>query len=79
MAGVEMEIYRVEPGSPLAGRSLAEASLRGKSGAMVLAIQANEQVQPNPDPSTVFSAGDVVMLLGTPEQLAKAAALFSSV
>ncbi|MCH8266485.1 MAG: cation:proton antiporter [Acidobacteria bacterium] len=79
VAGVEMEIYRVEPGSPLTGHSLAEANLRGKSGAMVLAIQANEQIQPNPDPGTVFSAGDVVMLLGTPEQLARAAALFGGV
>ena len=79
VAGVEMEIYRVEQGCPLSGHSLAEANLRGKSGAMVLAIQTGEQVQPNPDPRTVFSAGDVVMLLGTPEQLSKAAALFSSV
>ncbi len=46
---------------------------------MVLAIQNNELVQPNPDPSAVFSVGDVVLLLGTPEQLAKAAALFGGV
>lgn len=77
VAGVEMEIYRLEQGSPLAGHSLAETNLRGKFGVMVLAIQAGEQVQPNPDASTVFSVGDVVMLLGTPEQLSKAAVLFS--
>ena len=39
VAGVEMEIYRLEQGSPLAGHSLAETNLRGKFGVMVLAIQ----------------------------------------
>ncbi|OFW02733.1 MAG: hypothetical protein A3G20_06360 [Acidobacteria bacterium RIFCSPLOWO2_12_FULL_59_11] len=77
MRGVELEIYRVEESSPLVGVSLAEADLRNKTGAMVLAIQSDSQVHPNPHPDISFSAGDIALLLGTPGQLAKAAALFA--
>ena len=77
LQGVELESYRIEEGSRLAGQTLAEANLRGQTGAMVLAIQSNGQVRPNPGPSATFAAGDVVLMLGSPEQLSKAAALFS--
>ena len=71
-----MEVYRVQEGSPLAGRSLADADLRGKTGAMVLAIQSDSQVHPNPPPETLFAVGNVALLLGTPDHLNKAAPLF---
>jgi K+/H+ antiporter YhaU regulatory subunit KhtT len=71
-----MEIFRVQEGSPLEGRSLAEADLRGKTGATVLAVQRNSDVHPNPTPATRLSPGDIVLVLGTSEQLAKAGPLF---
>ncbi|MBI4441962.1 MAG: cation:proton antiporter, partial [Acidobacteria bacterium] len=76
--GVELEIYRVEEGSPLAGRSLAEADLRQKTGATVVAVQSDAHLLPNPRPDTAFAVGDVVLLLGTPEQLTKAGGLFAA-
>jgi CPA2 family monovalent cation:H+ antiporter-2 len=76
--GVVLEVYQVKPGSALEGQTLAEADLRSKTGAMVLAIQAESRVNANPPPSTRFKAGDGVLLLGTAEQLALAAPLFSS-
>lgn len=76
LRGVVLEVYQVKEGSPLAGLSLAEADLRGKTGAMVLAIQSDSQVQPNPPPETAFAVGDVALLLGTPDQLNQAAPLF---
>ena len=74
--GLNMEIFRVQDGSPLEGRSLAEADLRGKTGATVLAVQSNSEVHPNPAPATRLAPGDIVLVLGTSEQLAKAAPLF---
>jgi CPA2 family monovalent cation:H+ antiporter-2 len=74
--GLNMEIFRLQEGSPLEGRSLAEADLRGKTGATVLAVQRNSDVHPNPAPTTRLSSGDIVLVLGTSEQLAKAGPLF---
>ena len=74
--GVVLEVYQVKEGCALDGQTLAEADLRGKTGVMVLAIQTDSQVQANPSAGAKFNAGDVALLLGTPEQLARAAPLF---
>ncbi len=74
--GVVMEVYQVKEGCALEGQTLAEADLRGKTGVMVLAIQTDSQVQANPTPGARFTVGNVALLLGTPEQLARAAPLF---
>ena len=75
--GLELEIYRIQEESSLAGRTLLEANLRGRTGATVLAVQVDSQMHPNPPPETRLSPGDVVLLLGTPEQLAQAGTMFS--
>ena len=75
--GIELEIYRVQEGSPLRGRSLAEVDLRQKTGATVVAIQSDVQILVNPAPNSSFVVGDVVLVLGTPEQLARAGTLFA--
>ena len=74
--GVVLEVYQVKEGCVLDGQTLAGVDLRGKTGAMVLAIQTDSQVQPNPAPDAVFTVGDAALLLGTPEQLARAAPMF---
>lgn len=74
--GMELEIYRIEEGSPLAGQSLAQTQLRTRTGVTIVAIQTDSQVRPNPAPSTTLAVGNVVLVLGTPEQLGQAAALF---
>ena len=76
--GVVLEVYQVKEDCVLDGQTLAQADLRGKTGVMVLAIQTDSQVQANPAPGAKFAAGDVALLLGTPEQLARAAPLFHS-
>ena len=76
--GVVLEVFQVREESPVEGRTLAEVDLRGKTGAMVLAIQKDSQVQANPPAETSLSVGAVALLLGTPDQLARAAPLFSN-
>ena len=67
----------VGAGSPLAGRSLRDAHLRERTGALVLAIRNQEgQFHTNPDPETVISAGDILIVIGTAGQVESLFQLF---
>ena len=56
--------------SPLADRSLREARLRERTGALVLALRgAAGQFTTNPGPETVVSGGDVLIVIGTSNQI----------
>jgi len=76
LSGAEIGTFRVGPSSPLVGKSLREGILRERSGATLLMIKRNDTVVPNPDPVCDLREGDVVLILGTSEQLAAAAGLF---
>lgn len=75
LAGVEIEAMQLETESPLVGRSLAEAALRTETGATLLAVRRGGQFIPNPDSSIVLQALDILVLMGTPEQLVTVGAL----
>ncbi len=62
---------RVEPGSFLGGRTLGEADLRERTGALLLALRrsADRPLEPNPPDGTEVPAGAVLIALGTPTQL----------
>ncbi len=76
LAGAEIGTYRLKKGSRLEGHGLGEGIIRRLSGATVLVIKRGEEVVPNPDPVWELQDSDVVLLLGTPEQLAVAGRLF---
>jgi monovalent cation:H+ antiporter-2, CPA2 family len=76
LSGAEVGTLRVHKGAPLEGTSLREGILRNRSGASILAIKRGEEVVPNPDPIWELQEKDIVLLLGTPEQLAAAGRLF---
>jgi voltage-gated potassium channel len=60
----------IPAGSPLAGRTLADAEIRLKSGALVLAIhRADGGFSLQPNAASVLGAGDVLVLVGTQEQI----------
>jgi K+:H+ antiporter len=75
---IDLSWLEVPAGSPLAGRSIAEAGLRARSGASVVAIVKNGETTLNPEPSTVFAAGDQVALIGAPPEIAAAEGLFAT-
>ena len=66
----------VEEGSPLAGKTLAQAALRKEHGVTAAGVRRGETINNNPDAQTQLLAGDIVYLLATQEALAKAAPLF---
>ncbi len=63
-----LEEIRVAEGSPLVGKTLAEADIRARSGANVLAI-ARDHKQVDWSPNLRIRAGDVLIVLGRREQL----------
>jgi CPA2 family monovalent cation:H+ antiporter-2 len=50
--------------------------MRNRSGASILTIKRGEELIPNPDPIWELQDGDIVLLLGTSDQLAAAGRLF---
>lgn len=76
LAGMEIGTFRVKKGSILAGRSLREGIIRSRSGASVLVIKRGDEMIPNPDPLWELQPGDIVLSLGSPEQLNVAGRLF---
>ncbi|WP_298268953.1 cation:proton antiporter [Geobacter sp.] len=78
LSGAEIGTFRVKRGAPIEGESLSRGTLRSRSGATLLVIKRGEEVVPNPDPVWELREGDVVLLLGTPDQLAAAASLFEA-
>ena len=64
-----IEWVDVEAESPLVGRSLREADIRGKTGVSIVAIQRGDTTIPNPDPGTVVERDDIFVTLGTRAEL----------
>jgi CPA2 family monovalent cation:H+ antiporter-2 len=78
LSGAEIGTFMVRRGSPLEGKSMREGTLRDRSGVTVLAIRRGDETIPNPDPVWELRDGDIVLLLGTPDQLSAAGKLFQS-
>jgi CPA2 family monovalent cation:H+ antiporter-2 len=73
VSGLAAELGRVEAGSQLAGRSLREGELRQRTGVSIVGIRrADGSTLANPSGDDVVEAGDVVLLLGEPAQIAAA-------
>lgn len=70
--GVEFRLQELEvaAGSAIAGTSIADASIRDKTGAYVLAVHSGGgEVNTNPSADTVIRAGDRLVVLGTSTQI----------
>ncbi len=72
---LRMEQIGIAGGSALAGSNLGDAAIRKLSGAMVLALTQDGKLITNPSTEMVFQEGDVLIALGTEEQLRKLADL----
>jgi voltage-gated potassium channel len=58
--------------SPLAGRSLRDANLRQERGVLVLALRHPDgSFDTNPHPDTVIQRDDVLIAVGTDDDLIK--------
>jgi voltage-gated potassium channel len=65
-----LEEIEVPERSPLAGRSLRETHIRDHTGALVLALRAEDGTfTTNPPPETEINPGHILIAIGTPTQL----------
>lgn len=77
MANIEVIWLRLPTGNPLVGQTLAEANLRARTGASVVAIIRNKQAMANPKSHTIFEAEDRIGFIGDKEQIEAAERLLS--
>lgn len=65
-----LEELTIGSGSPLDGKKLVEADLRGKTGALVMAIKHRDgRIDTNPTATKELHEGDHLIVLGTESQL----------
>lgn len=75
---IEISTFRISEKSPLVGRSLQEVDLRKKYGITVLLIRRNSTIHSHPDAHTRLQSDDLITVLGKPEKIADAGALFKA-
>jgi voltage-gated potassium channel len=69
---LEFRLEELEVGdtSPIAGHTLADAHLRDRTGALVLALRDRDgRFVTNPSPDTVIEAHHVLIAIGTEDEL----------
>jgi CPA2 family monovalent cation:H+ antiporter-2 len=75
---IEIKWFRLPEVNPLVGQTLAEANLRARTGASVIAILRDNNLMANPKSMTVFQVGDRVGLVGDKDELEAAEKLLSA-
>jgi CPA2 family monovalent cation:H+ antiporter-2 len=69
---IEVTWIRIEKENSIIGQTLAEANLRARTGASVVAIMRNKEIMANPKSMTVFEAGDRIGIIGEKDQVDQA-------
>jgi len=64
--------------SRLEGKTLSEAKIEEKTGAKILALSQEGKVNVKPTPDTILHKGNVLLMVGKPEQLKKLQELLES-
>jgi TrkA domain protein len=64
-AGLYTEQVPIQASSPYVGRRLGDTRIRTRTSASIVAVLREREVIPSPQPSFVFAAGDVVVVVGT--------------
>lgn len=67
--GIEIIWLNIDDASFLVGKTLAEAGIRSKTGASVVALIRDRQLTANPKSMTVFEIGDRIGIIGEKEQI----------
>ncbi|MDD5769266.1 MAG: cation:proton antiporter, partial [Methanothrix sp.] len=76
LPNVEIVTVKVEEKAPAVGKTLADLELRKKLGVNALGILRDSGNILNPTSETEIEAGDVLLVLGTSEQISKSRHLF---
>jgi len=77
LTDVEVETCRIDDDAPAVGKSLAELSIRPRTGASIIAWTRSQVTQSNPSETVRLQSGDVLTLLGSRDQIRRAMALLN--
>jgi CPA2 family monovalent cation:H+ antiporter-2 len=69
MRGLEIVWHQVDESSPLMNQTVADAGIRDRTGASVIAVIRGEHIIANPKSAFRFEAGDVIGLIGEETQI----------
>lgn len=75
LAGVESRTVALPDSAPCVGRSLADLSLRARTGATCLSVLRGSDMHANPGPDLVLATADRVCLFGDPAAVGRAVRL----
>jgi CPA2 family monovalent cation:H+ antiporter-2 len=75
LADVEVETCRIAADSPALGKTLAQLSVRPRTGASIIAMTRGGVTESNPSEKVRLELGDIVVLLGTRDQIRRAMGL----
>ncbi len=75
LSDVDVETCRIEDDSPASGKTIDQLALWQRTGVSIVALTRNGVTESNPSVKTKLLAGDIVVLLGTREQIRRAMAL----
>jgi len=67
--GIQIKWFSVPTDSQVVGQTLADANLRARTGASIVAILRNGKLTANPKSMTIFEAGDRVGVIGAPQEI----------
>ncbi len=76
---MQMEEFRVQKKSFLDEKALKDAEIRQRSGAIIVAVRRDNETIINPEPGYVFEGCDILVVLGTKEQISNFQKLTKSV
>ncbi len=77
IVGLAIEWVTIPAAGGLQGRTLASGRIRTETSASVVAVIRGDQGIPGIEPSFVFEAGDVVLVLGSDEAVDRAAQILT--
>ncbi|MBF6073635.1 cation:proton antiporter regulatory subunit [Nocardia beijingensis] len=77
MPGITTRQLPIGDDSPYDGRTLGETEMRTRTKASIVAVMRAGQLHPSPGPDFTFTAGDLLVVVGTPEGLDAAAKILT--
>jgi CPA2 family monovalent cation:H+ antiporter-2 len=78
LSDVEVETCRIEDDSPAVGKTIDQLAIRPRTGASIIAWTRSGVTESNPSPKTELFGGDIVVLLGSRDQIRRAMGLLLS-
>ncbi|MBF6464000.1 cation:proton antiporter regulatory subunit [Nocardia beijingensis] len=77
MPGITTRQLPIGDDSPYDGRTLGETEMRTRTKVSIVAVMRAGQLHPSPGPDFTFTAGDLLVVVGTPEGLDAAAKILT--